>query len=161
MGKLNQDCYVALVLLVVCGIFFWDTFNIRDMEYESMGSEVWPRLILLLVFALSLGLLFQSQRQPPKTPSSGGGFVGWLKRYRNALWCYALFAAFLLTLPFLGMLIGGIVFVFCALTVLGKRDFAAHLRHAAIAVTTIGLMWSIFTFGLRVMLPPGDILNIW
>ena len=47
----------------------------------------------------------------------GAAFKGWLGRYRNALACYGLFLVFLLTLPWLGMLIGGTLFVFAVLTV--------------------------------------------
>ena len=33
------------------------------------------------------------------------------------------------------------------------------LGHACIAIGTIGAMWSLFTFGLGVLLPPGMILG--
>ncbi len=33
--------------------------------------------------------------------------------------------------------------------------------HGAIAAATMGAMWAVFTFGLRVILPEGEILRIW
>ena len=59
------------------------------------------------------------------------------------------------------MLIGGVLFVFLALSVLGEWSRRAVAIHAAIALISITGMWAIFTFGLRVMLPAGEILNIY
>ncbi|MCG8511502.1 MAG: tripartite tricarboxylate transporter TctB family protein [Rhodospirillales bacterium] len=159
MGKANRDTYVAIFLLLFCGIFFAATFDIEDMGYETIGSEVWPRLILFVLFALTLAYLFQSLRKgPDEVKADSGGFKGWLDRYRNALWCYALFFLFLVTLPWLGMLLGGIAFVFTTLTVLGNRRPRDHVIHAIIAIGMISGMWAIFTFGLKVFLPQGVIL---
>ena len=161
MSKLNRDVIVAIFLLVLCGVFFWASGQIKDMGYETIGAEVWPRFILVALLTLTLIYLFQSLRLPPKEGGEGGGLMGWVFRYRNALWCYALFFVFLITLPWLGMLIGASLFVFAALTVLGERTLRAHGIHAVIAVTSISVMWAIFTFGLRVILPEGEILRIW
>ncbi len=162
MARLNRDTVCAIVILMAGGVFFWATFSIPDMHYESLGSEVWPRVILVLLFLLTFGYLFQSLKQGPGKPAeSGGGVTGWIRRYQNALWCYALFAGFLLTLDYLGMLIGGTLFVFLTLTALGERSLRAHAIHAAIAVISIAFMWSVFTYGLKVILPQGEIFSAW
>ena len=59
------------------------------------------------------------------------------------------------------MLIGGVMFVFLLLTVLGDRTPRAHLIHAAVATVSIAFMWSVFTFGLKVILPQGEIFSAW
>ena len=161
MARLNRDTVCAIVILMAGGVFFWATFHIPDMQYESLGSEVWPRVILVLLFLLTFGYLFQSLKQGPDEASEGGGLLGWISRYQNALWCYALFAGFLFTLNYLGMMIGGTLFVFLTLTALGERSLRAHAVHAAIAIISISLMWSIFTFGLKVILPQGEIFTAW
>lgn len=161
MARLNRDSVCAIVILMAGGVFFWATFQIPDMHYESLGSEVWPRIILALLFLLTSGYLFQSLKQGPDESGEGGGLRGWIGRYRNALWCYALFAGFLFSLDYLGMLIGGILFVFLTLTALGERSLRAHAVHAAIAIVSITFMWSIFTYGLHVILPQGEIFTAW
>ena len=164
MARLNRDIIVAIVLLLGCGVFFWRTFYIPDMDYESLGSEVWPRAILVLFALLTLGYLFQSLKKLPEKASAddaGGGLMGWISRYQNALWCYGLFFAFLIALPILGMLIGGALFVFFILTALGNRSLRAHVIHAATAVIFITFMWAVFTFGLKVFLPEGEIFSAW
>jgi putative tricarboxylic transport membrane protein len=160
MGRVNRETVAAVFLLVFCSVFYWASLQVEDMGYESMGSEVWPQLILAILFVLSLGYLFQSLRGDHEA-GPGGGLKGWLGRYRNALSCYGLFLLFLLSLPWLGMLIGGTVFVFAVLTILGERTVRHHLIHAAIALGSISFMWAVFTFGLRVILPQGEILRIW
>jgi|LWDU01.1.fsa_nt_gi hypothetical protein len=161
MARLNRDSICAIIILLAGGIFFWATFKIPDMNYESLGSEIWPRVILVLLFLLTAGYLFQSMKQGPDEASEGGGIVGWAGRYRNALWCYGLFFLFLFTLDYLGMLIGGVLFVFATLTALGDHSLRAHVIHAAIALVSITFMWSIFTFGLKVILPQGEIFSAW
>ena len=77
-----------------------------------------------------------------------------------SFWCFGLFFAYLALLPVLGMLIDGIVFVYVLMGVLGGWDGKKPLVHAVIAVITIGSMWSLFTFGLGVMLPPGMFMDL-
>ena len=57
MARINRDTVCAIVILMAGGVFFWATFSIPDMQYESLGSEVWPRIILLLLFLLTFGYL--------------------------------------------------------------------------------------------------------
>ena len=69
------------------------------------------------------------------------------------IWCFVLFGGYLLAIPYVGMLIGGVIFVFALLTALG--GVRASLLHAAIAVISVGGMWAVFTFALEVILPTG------
>jgi hypothetical protein len=156
--RLNRDTVVAAVLLVVWAAFLAASFDIRETTYGTMGSEVWPRAILAALVVLTLGYLVQSLGRPGAPVAAGAG--GWLGRHRNAAWCFALFALFLITLPWLGMLLGGAAFVFALLTALGHREPRHLALHAAIAVGAVGLMWAIFTFGLGVILPEGEILRV-
>lgn len=159
MSAINRDTVVAVFLLLLCGAFYAASFRIEETTYATIGAEVWPRLLLAILFVLSLIYLFQSVRQgAPAARGPDGGFVA---RYRNAIMLYGLFLAFLITLDFLGMLVGGIAFVFLALTVVGERTPRNLAIHAVVAVVSVGAMWSIFTFALRVILPEGVILSFW
>lgn len=161
MTRLNRDAISAIVILLVGSVFVWATFRIPDMNYESLGSEVWPQFILVLLFLLTSAFLFKSLKQGPDEVVEGGGIIGWAQRYRNALWCYGLFFLFLFTLDYLGLLIGGVLFVFATLTALGDHSLRNHVTHAIIAVVSITFMWSIFTFGLKVILPQGEVFSAW
>lgn len=159
VSAINRDTVIAVFLLLLCGVFYAASFGIEQTSYGTIGADVWPRLILGVLFVLSSIYLFQSIRM-------GAGDevkreVGFVARYRNAMMCYGLFLVFLLTLEFMGMLLGGIAFVFLALTVLGDRTPKQLAIHAVVSVVSVGAMWAIFTFALRVILPEGTILSIW
>jgi len=82
-------------------------------------------------------------------------------QFKNALICFGMFIFFLTFLEYFGMLIGGILFVFGLLTFLGGFSVKKIINHLIISVVTIGVMWSIFTFGLKVILPEGELIRIW
>ena len=169
MGRLNRDAVIAIVLLMACGIFFWSTFSIRTPDYGQLKPSTWPRVIIATLALLSTIYLVQSLRRGPAAedelkkeddgPAREPGLIGWILYWRNPLWCFGLFFVYLLTLPVLGSLIGGVLFVFTLMGVLGGWSPKNLLQHAALALISVGGMWVIFTFGLEVILPPGEIFS--
>lgn len=160
--SVSRDTIVAILLLAFCGLLWQASYRIEITTYGTMQSSVWPRIIIVALGLFSALLLLQSTLRPDRSPDivsdepSKPAHV----RYRNAGIIYVLFLLFLLSLPTLGMLLGGALFVFLSLTALGRPTPRLILVHAAVAVLSVGSMWAIFTFGLRVMLPQGDILPI-
>ena len=59
MGSLNKDTVIAVVLIAITSVFFWETFNIPELGYASMGSEVWPRVIMTPLLILCVVYLVQ------------------------------------------------------------------------------------------------------
>lgn len=163
MARLNRDTYVAIFLLMFCGVFIWATFDIRQPDYGVLMPSAWPRVILTAMTILSFIFLIQSIKAGPDEvsddPDREPGLLGFVKYWRNPILCFAMFFLFLLTLPYLGMLIGGISFVFVLMTLLGGWEPRQIMIHAIISVGAVGAMWSLFTFGLEVMLPEGMIYN--
>jgi len=164
--SINRDTLCALTLLVFCAVFFWSSTNIKDMGYESMGSEMWPRIILGVLTVFSLIYLVRSLGGPLQNPDEDADVavrppgVSWLSYYRNVIICFILFGVFLVTLPYLGMLIGGVLFVFVTLSTLGGWSRRNLIIHACIALLAVGGMWAMFTYGLNVILPQGELLRI-
>ena len=163
MGRINRDVVIAVALVAFTAVFYGATYSIRSTSYGTVGSEVWPRAILIGLGALCIVYLINAWRDRHETQAAGrgGGLKGWVSTYRNALLCFVMYALFLTTLEYLGMLIGGILFVFLLLNLLGGWRPGRLAIHGAIAVCTMGAMWAVFTFGLRVILPEGEILRIW
>jgi putative tricarboxylic transport membrane protein len=161
--RLHSDTLIAIVLLLICGVMFWDTFGFRTPPFATVSPRAWPRFVLVLLIGLCALYLVQSLRAPrlraPRAPGAEGGVRGWLSANRNVLWCYGLFLAFLLTLPYLGMLVDGILFVYAAEVAIGKRDLRSHIMHLVIALVSVGLMWALFNFALDVMLPTGSLFG--
>ncbi|WP_028467216.1 tripartite tricarboxylate transporter TctB family protein [Nisaea denitrificans] len=160
MARLNRDTLIALLLLVFCGVMISASLDIEETNYGTMQSSVWPQVVLGVLTVFCLAMLGQSVLKPSVVKTENGGGSSGLGRYRNAITVYVLFFLFLVTLPYLGMLLGGIGFVFLALTLLGEPELKRVPLHLAVAVGTVGLMWSIFTFGLGVLLPDGELLQL-
>lgn len=163
MQRLNRDAVVAIVLLLVSGVFFWASFDIRQPDYGVLMPSTWPRLIIGLLAFLSVIYLIQSLKQgaPAEPPAAAarGGLRGWIAHWRNPMWCFFLFFCYLASLPILGMLIGGVLFVFVLMGVLGGWSPRNLLLHGTVALLSVGGMWSLFTYGLGVILPQGVIFN--
>lgn len=168
MKKLNRDVVIATLTLAGCGLLGWQSLSIRDPGYGTLAPAAWPQFVLILLTVFSLIYFFQSIAAPATDPAenpaadapSGKGLGAFFEYYRNPIICYGIYFAFLLTLPVLGALIGGILLVFLLLNVLGGWTPAALVRHGLIAIISMGFMWSLFSFGLRVILPEGMIFTI-
>ena len=144
--------------MVLSATLFVETFGMQRVHMSIIGAKLWPRVVVVLLFFLSTLYFIQSirtKRPPPGVPFS---LKLWLVENRNVIGCFAIYGLFLVTLPYFGMLLGGSLFVFAVLTLIGKRDLRAHLIHAVVAVVTIGGMWAVFRFGLGVILPEGELL---
>lgn len=163
MARLNRDTIVAIFLLLFCGVFIWARFDIRTPDYGVLKPSTWPQVILGVMTLLCLIYLVQSVKAGPDEdavdPTREPGLVGFLKYWQNPIKCFVMFFIFLYTLPILGMLIGGVSFVFILMTLLGGWAPRQLITHAIISVCAVGAMWSLFTFGLEVMLPEGVIYN--
>ena len=158
--SVNRDTIVAILLLAFCGVLWYASYDIEITSYGTMPSTVWPRIIIVALALFAAILLLRSLVTPDAAQDGEASHLSFFQRYRNAAIIYVLFLLFLITLPTLGMHLGGALFVFLSLTALGRPSPKLAAIHAVIAVVSIGVMWSIFTFGLRVILPQGDILPI-
>lgn len=153
---INRDTIVAIFLLLCCGALAWASLDIREPDYGQLSPATWPRMIVGVLAFLCLIYLVQSLRQGPDTraPDAPKGVAAFFAYWRNVIWCFVLFGLYLLAIPWVGMLIAGVAFVFLLLTALG--GFRHVLMHVAVAVVVVGGMWAFFTYGLDVFLPRGE-----
>jgi putative tricarboxylic transport membrane protein len=158
MSRVNPDVVISLLLMVLSAAFFFETFELQKVYLAIIGAKLWPRIVVIVLFFLSAIYFIQSIRAMRPPPASPFSFKGWIIDNRNVVGCFAIYGVFLLALPYLGMLIGGSLFVFATLTLIGRRNLRAHLIHASVAVVSIGGMWAVFRFGLHVILPEGELL---
>ena len=161
MSRLNKDTIVAIILLCLCALFFWASFDIRQPDYGVLMPSTWPRVIIVVLSVLCFIYFVQSIRTGPDKDVSERkpGLVEFIKYWRNPLCCFVMFFCFLASMPVLGMLIWGITFVFLLMGLLGGWRPRQMVIHALVAIISVGSMWSLFTFGLGVMLPVGMIFN--
>lgn len=168
---ISRDVLVAVFLLVVCGVLWVASFDIRTPDYGQLSPATWPRIIIGVLTFLSLIFFVQSVRvarttqldveaeSTAKASDRQPGVAGFYAYWKNVIWCFVLFGLYLWSMPYLGMLVAAMIFVFLLLTALGGWEPKKLLLHALIALGTVGGMWSMFTFGLDVILPRGELFS--
>ena len=161
--NIKKDTIVAIFLLLFCGIMINSSFDIEDPGYQGMKASFWPTIVLCLLSIMCLVMLIKSvvTEAENNLNSNDTNLTNVFFKLKNASICFLMFVLFLACLDYLGMLIGGVLFVFGLLTMLGGFELKKIINHFIISIITIGIMWSIFTFGLKVILPEGEILRIW
>ena len=161
--NIKKDTIVAIFLLLFCGIMINSSFDIEDPGYQGMKASFWPTIVLCLLSIMCLVMLIKSvvTEAENNLNSNDTNLTNVFFKFKNASICFLMFIIFLAFLDYLGMLIGGVLFVFGLLTMLGGFELKKIINHFIISIITIGIMWSIFTFGLKVILPEGEILRIW
>ena len=161
--NIKKDTIVAISLLLFCGIMINSSFDIEDPGYQGMKASFWPTIVLCLLSIMCLVMLIKSvvTEAENNLNSNDLNLTNIFFKFKNASICFLMFVLFLAFLDYLGMLIGGVLFVFGLLTMLGGFELKKIINHFIISIITIGIMWSIFTFGLKVILPEGEILRIW
>jgi putative tricarboxylic transport membrane protein len=158
--SLNRDSLVALCLIMVSGGLMLASFEIREPDYGVLSPAAWPRLIISILGVLSVIYLLQSIGMPKEDKEAAprksiGEFILY---WRNVIAVFTIFALYLAALPYLGMLIGNILFSFILLTILG--GWSAILMHLLISFGASGGMWLLFTYVLEVFLPRGSLTGL-
>ena len=167
---MNRDFWTSLFLLFLSFVLYRESTFIEDVDYGSMKADVWPTFLVMLLVVLSISMLVkslieyrqatQSSTQDNENAEQTDSVAGWTWLI-NPMIVFVLFFLFLITLDYLGMLIGGIFFTFITMTLLGQISWRTVPIYFAISVISISGMWAIFTFGLRVMLPEGVLFTVW
>ena len=161
--NIKKDTIISIFLLLFCGIMINSSFDIEDPGYQGMKASFWPTIVICLLSIMCLVMLIKSvvTEAENNLNSNDTNLTNVFFKFKNASICFLMFVLFLAFLDYLGMLIGGVLFVFGLLTMLGGFELKKIINHFIISIVTIGIMWSIFTFGLKVILPEGEILRIW
>jgi heme/copper-type cytochrome/quinol oxidase subunit 2 len=167
---MNRDFWTSLFLIFLSFVLYRESTFIEDVDYGSMKADVWPTFLVMLLIVLSISMLVkslmeyrqatQSSTQDNENAEQTDPVTGWTWLL-NPMIVFVLFFLFLITLDYLGMLIGGIFFTFITMTLLGQISWRTVPIYFAISVISISGMWAIFTFGLRVMLPEGVLFTVW
>ncbi|XDZ62745.1 tripartite tricarboxylate transporter TctB family protein [Alphaproteobacteria bacterium LSUCC0396] len=158
--SLNRDGLVALCLILMSGGLMLASFEIREPDYGVLSPAAWPRLIIIIIGVLSVIYLLQSIGMPKEDKEAAprktiGEFILY---WRNVIAVFTIFGLYLLVLPYLGMLVGNILFSFILLTVLGGWN--SILIHLMLAFGASGGMWLLFTYALEVFLPRGSLTGL-
>ena len=156
----NRDTIAALCLILASGGLMLASLEIREPDYGVLSPATWPRLIIFILGLLSLLYFIQSMRVPPikASISDRQTLPAFFSYWRNVFYVFIIFGLYLLVLPYVGMLIGNMLFSFILLTALG--GLRPIILHACVALMASGGMWLLFTYVLEVFLPRGSLTGL-
>ena len=150
-----SDRLIAVILLAVCGFFYWQSFFIRKppfAAFESLGAETFPRAIVVVLALFSLILLIRGRGAlAPRLVRER--LRPWLERYRLPLTSLALFAAYAAAIAPLGWLVATVAYLVAMQFLLLPRSGRAIGYVLAGSFAFAFLVGQLFERFLHVVLP--------
>ncbi len=151
---MSRDAKAGLVVLAASLVLFALTLDLKDSPLVPVGPGFYPRLVLGLTAALSLGLvvleLLAGRR--PSAPAAQGA----KPNYPLVAYSFGVFALYCVALPSLGFRIATFAYVMAAnLLLSAPRGARGWVLAAALGLATTLATWLVFEHYLSVLLPRG------
>jgi len=61
----GQDRLLGLIVLLVAGFLFVETFNFKTVDWDPLGLPFWPRVLLVLLAVLGIYLVIRGSLDVP------------------------------------------------------------------------------------------------
>ncbi len=154
-----SDRLIGLVLLVISGLFYWQTYFFKKppfAQFEQMGSEFFPRGILigLAIFSFILLVKGQGSLRPSWTM---GSMRALFTRYREVLLSLLLFPAYALAIDLVGFLYSTVAYLVVMQLVLKPRWGRGLVYTVAGSAAFTWALVTVFEEYLHVVLPSGTL----
>jgi len=161
--RLSPDAKIGALLVLFCIFMFAATFLIEHPPYASMGAEIFPRIVLLLLTPLSLALLIKGLRSSRDLDPEGGITLRAIRdvivRYRTVLGSFVLFLLLVVLLPWLGLTVAGGLYVASMMWFLGPRTWSRLPYILLVSFAFSGGLYVVFRFVLYVLVPEGTLFQ--
>ena len=152
---MSRDAIAGLAVLAVCLVLFALTLGLKDSPLVPLGPGFYPRIVLGVTAALSLGLVIadlvaRRGRQAAVAPQAPKA------NYRLVALSFGVFALYCAALPTLGFRIATFAFVVASSACLARpRGWKGWAGTLVLGLATAFLTWLIFERQLSVLLPRG------
>jgi len=152
----SRDGIAGLAVLAASLVLFALTLGLKDSPLVPVGPGFYPRIVLGLTAALSLGLIIADLLAHRRAPLSDVSRKKGKVNYPLVAMSFAVFALYSIALPWLGFRIATFLFVGGANALLdpphGAKGWA---RALTLALLTSVATWLVFERWLSVLLPRG------
>ena len=153
---MSRDGIAGLAVLAASLVLFALTLDLKDNPMVPVGPGFYPRIVLALTAALSLGLvvadMLSRARRAPTPAAAAAKF-----NYSLVAISFAVFALYAIALPWLGFRIATFLFVGGTNALLDPPASAKGWGRALIlAAATSAATWLVFERWLSVLLPRGS-----
>jgi len=151
----SRDGIAGLAVLAASLALFALTLDLKDSPMVPVGPGFYPRIVLGLTAALSLGLVIAdllARRTRGALPAAARQRLN----YPLVAMSFGVFALYAVALPWLGFRIATFLFVGGSNALLDPpRGAKGWVRALVLALATAALTWLVFERWLSVLLPRG------
>ena len=152
---MSRDGIAGLAVLAASLALFALTLDLKDSPMVQVGPGFYPRIVLGLTAALSLGLVIAdllARRTRGALPAAARQRLN----YPLVAMSFGVFALYAVALPWLGFRIATFLFVGGSNALLDPpRGAKGWVRALVLALATAALTWLVFERWLSVLLPRG------
>lgn len=154
---MSRDGVAGLAVLAASLVLFALTLELKDSPLVPIGPGFYPRIVLGLTAALSLGLIVADLLARRRAPLSDVSRKKEKLNYPLVAISFAVFALYAVALPWLGFRIATFLFVGGANALLDPpRGARGWGRVLVLALVTTLVTWLVFERWLSVLLPRGQ-----
>src|SRR6185312_15590974 len=150
---MGRDTIAGLVVLVVSLVLFGLTFRIQSNPLVPVSPAFYPRLVLgatAVLSALMVAIDLVKRRRAGPTAAAAK------PRYDMVVILFAIFAVYVLVLPYLGFRIGTAAFLAVMQYAMARpRSLRAWIVLALVALVATAATHAMFETYLQVLLPRG------
>lgn len=155
LARRPGELVFALVLLVFAVTAFWQAYGISGLKGLSTPG-VFPMLATGAMALASAINLLSLIKAPPPSSQHGSVANRFFREYLPVrhLVVIAMLLAYVLTMPFMGFVVGSGAFLFAVIQYLWRKN---PLFTLAIATLTLSLIYLVFRTMFQVVLPQGSL----
>lgn len=152
---MKREALLGGATLFLCAVLFYETTLIADYGFAQVSADVWPRMILGAISALSLLQVVTALYRPPSSTHGNPGAPdgGWLFNAFVPITVFVAVVIFALLVGYIGFMLSGLIMVFTLLSVIGPKTPRAVVIHAAIAAVSVIGITVFFSEIMGVLLP--------
>lgn len=140
----NADRWLGVVLLVLGGVMFFETFFFKTFDWDPLGMAFWPRVLLGCLAVFVAIHIVKGNVGDEMEPLS-----------MQAVIQFGVCIAYLFGLMYLGFFIATPILVFGLGLRLREFSPRAVVLSAVAAASSTAIIYLIFEFGMSVELPRG------
>lgn len=144
-----RNISISVVIILLSGILFYDTFSIEAVESDVIGPTTWPRLLLAFLFVFGVILFFQSIYQLKKASKDTSEVQIDLVKFWSSLIIIILYIP---TLIYLGFMIATPLCIVLLSLIAGMRKILPLILTPLIGTAIVTLIFPIL---LQISLPRG------
>jgi hypothetical protein len=151
----GRDAITGIVVLVASLALYWATLGIDSNPLVPVSPALYPRIVLGLTAAFAALVVLQGVLAG-RRPGQAGAAMGPRSRYGMVAAMFALFGAYVLSLPYLGFRIATVAFLVAMQAALEPpRGWRRWATVTVVAVLTTAVIYYMFDQYLQVLLPRG------